>query len=234
MSEAATHQIPAKRLHQLNAIKRFLYSSQSLMLIVGEKDSGKTNLLSDIVSQMRASRRVIRLQGTPNLRPLQFFNTLSKHWSIQNVDKHQRIENQLDKMLDGLMKHHETCLLIIDDAHLLSLSMLAAISYLAMQQDSKCISLHILLTGRPVLSEKINSLQTKEIPKLTIGALSREAAFQKIKRSLDNASLSLPHTVANTIFTKLYHRSEGMPEALENMLKKWFYLFESNHFGFVL
>lgn len=219
MSEAA-QQIKSERLHQLNVIKRFLQSPQSLILLVGERESGKTQLLDDVITQMRASRMIIRLQATPNLTPSQLAEAISKHWAIKNADKAARIETQLDKMLEGLTKHSQQCILVIDDAHLLSLSVLAAISHLATQQDGKAIHLHILLTGRPILSEKMGSLQTKEVPRLTIGGLSREACFRKIKRMLDDAGLYLPHAAANAVFTKLYHRSQGMPETLESMVNK--------------
>ena len=221
MNNAEHYQPTAtQRLQQLNVIKRFLQSERPLMLIVGEKDSGKTKLLTDITLQMRISRHVIRLQATPNLNPSQLVAAVSKHWEIRHANQHERVENQLDEMLDGLIEHKQACILIIDDAHLLSLSVLAALSHLVTQQDGKHVYLHILLTGRPMLAEKINSLQTKDVPRLTVGALTREEAFRKIKRLLDNSGLNLPHTAANVIFTKLYRRSEGMPQTLENMVKE--------------
>ena len=210
----------AQRLQQLNVIKRFLQAERPLMLIVGEKDSGKTKLLTDITLQMRISRHVVRLQATPNLNPSQLIAAIAKHWEIRHADQHERIEKQLDEMLGELIDNKRACILIIDDAHLLSLSVLAALSHLVTQQAGKRVYLHILLTGRPMLTEKINSLQTEDVPRLTVGALTREEAFRKIKRLLDNSGLNLPHTAANVIFTKLYRRSEGMPQTLENMVKE--------------
>ncbi|MCB1826933.1 MAG: AAA family ATPase, partial [Coxiellaceae bacterium] len=216
----AKHGVNTERLRQLNIIKQFLYSPQPLMLIVGEKDSGKTKLLTDIMLQMRASRNVVRLQATPNLRPSQLIIAVSKHWALDHNDDEERIENQLEKMLAGLATQQQSGLLIIDDAHLLSLSMLAAISHLVTQQEKEQTHLHILLTGRPLITEKMNTLQTKEVPHLTVGALTREEAFRKIKNMIDRSGLKLPFATANAIFTKLYERSEGMPNTLENMIRE--------------
>ncbi len=216
----AAHQRYAKRFQQLNSVKRFLQAQNPLMLIVGEKGSGKTNLLTDIVLQMRASRHMLRLQGHQSLHPSQLAKVLSKHWAIKHIDKNQRLENQLDQALSELAEHKQACILIVDDAHLLSLSMLAALTHLATQQDGKRVHLHLLLSGRPILSEKMNNLQTKSIPQLTVGALSRENAFRKIKSLLDNAGMTLPHAAANAILTKIYQRSGGMPGTLEHMVGK--------------
>ena len=205
----------------LNLIKRFLQSDQALMLIVGEKGSGKTRLLLDIVLQMREARPIIRLQGNPKLNPSQLTQVLAKHWSIRHIDKNKRAENQLIDMLNGLKQKNQGYILSIDDAHLLSLPMLAALTHLIIQQqEKKPVHLHILLSGRPILAEKINNLITHEVPQLTMGALSREEAFQKIKRLFDKAGLSLPYAVTNALFATLYRRSGGMPATLESMTKK--------------
>jgi len=216
----ADHQLYARRLQQLNSIKRFLQSHNPLMLIVGEKDSARNNLLTDIVLQMRVSRHIIRLQSHHSIHPSQLVKVLSKHWAINNIDKNQRIENQLDQMLGGLAEHNQSCILVVDDAHLLSLSVLAGLSHLATQQDGNKVHLHLLLSGRPILSEKMNSLQTKDIPQLTISALSREEAFRKIKSLVDKAGMALPRAAANAILTKIYQRSGGMHETLEHMVGK--------------
>jgi hypothetical protein len=208
-------------LKRLNFIKRFLQSNQALMLIVGEKGSGKTRLLLDVVLQMRETRPIIRLQGNPKLSPSQLTQVLAKHWRIHHIDKKKRVENQLSDMLEGLIKNNQSCILSIDDAHLLSLPMLAALSHLVTQQQGKKTAhLHLLLSGRPVLAEKINNLIANDVPQLTIGALSREEAYRKIKSLLDKEKLSLPHAVANATFAKLYRRSGGMPATLERMVNQ--------------
>jgi hypothetical protein len=145
---------------------------------------------------------------------------LSKHWTTKSINEEQRLENQLDEVLNELAKHNQSCILVIDDAQLLSLSMLAALTHLATQQNGKKIHLHLLLSGRPILSEKMNSLQTKDIPQITLGALPREAVFQKIKSKLDQAGINLPHASTNAIFTKIYQRSGGLPETVDQMVNK--------------
>jgi len=214
----AANQLSAKRLHKLNAVKRHLQSHNPLMLIVGEKGSGKTNLLTDVILQMRVSRHIIRVQGRQKLHPSQLVNVLSKHWTTKNINKEQRLESQLDEILDELSKHDQSCILVVDDAQLLSLSVLAALTHLATQQNGKKTHLYLLLSGRPILSEKMNSLQTKDIPQITLGALPRDAVFRKIKAKLDQAGINLPHASTNAVFTKIYQRSGGLPETVDQMV----------------
>lgn len=214
------YQPSSKSIQQINDVKRFLNSQHALLLIIGEIASGKTTLLSEVVMQIRDARNIIRLQGTPKSTPSQLISTLSKHWEVESLDQDQRMETQLDDLLNSLTNQNQSCILVIDDAHLLPLSALAAISYLVSQQDKKRARLHIILSGLPTLSEKISSLLTKEIQQITVGALSREEAFRKINGLLETAGLYLPHAAANAIFTKIYRHSAGMPETLENMVKK--------------
>lgn len=190
------------------------------MLIVGELGSGKSDLLSEVVSQTRNSRQVVRLRGNPKLTPAQLLIALSKQWSISQTNNSPRIEVQLDNFLEQAAQQDLAAVLVIDDAHLLSLSALAAIAHLVTQQNDKTVYLHIILSGLPSLSEKISRLLTKKFQQIALGALSREASFRKIKTMFDQAGLQLPSAATNAIFNKMYKDSGGMPQTLERMVKK--------------
>lgn len=143
---------------------QFLRSQDPLLLVVGDKGAGKTDLLTKIVQQFRISRHVIRLQGTSNIHPLQLAKMLTDHWAAKIHDRNARIEDQLHDIITGLNKHEQSCLLVIDDAHLLPFSVLAAISHLGVIQECMPVRLHMILSGHFPLINKMQNLQTKDIP----------------------------------------------------------------------
>ena len=168
----------------LDTITRYLRSADPLLLVLGEKGSGKTHLLTQTVTQTRVSRHLIRLQGSASIQPIQLAKVLSKHWAAKIHDKHARLESQLHEIILGLAKHEQECVLLIDDAHLLPFSVLAAISHLAMMQDNMRVHLHIILSGRPSLQRKIQNLQAREIPLINLSAPTSETTITPIN---DNA-----------------------------------------------
>lgn len=153
-------------------LQTFVRSQKPLLLVIGERHSGKSKTLNDIVSQLKVSRHIIRMQGTPNIHPNQLATLLSKHWAAKISDEHARLENQLHEIVLGLSKHSQDCILLIDDAHLLSFSVLAAISHLANMQEHMKVHLHIVLSGHNPLINRMQSLQTRKIPVIQLGEAS--------------------------------------------------------------
>lgn len=207
------NQAAQEREPQLSSVKRFLHSPCPMMLIIGEAGCGKTRLLNDVVEQNKNSRHILRLRGTTTLQPKQLTDLLSEHWAVKIKDIHARLENQLYEVLLRLAEHDQNCILLVDDAHTLSYSMLAALSHLAMQQENMNVCLHILLSGRPPLGEKITSLHTKKVSQLIIGALDRHTAYTRMKEMLAAADISADAYGTETL-AHIYNQAGGMPEII--------------------
>lgn len=213
---------------QLDAVNTFLRSQNPMMLIVGEAGSGKTTLLNELVSKSRAAFHVIRLRGSKKLTPTQLTQALCTHWAITIQDTHARLESQLHEVLLALAEHDQNCLLIVDDAHNLSYALLAALAHLAIQQENMKVHLHILLSGRPTLSHKVSSLQTRTIPEIIIGALSLEDAMCRMKQWLQKAHIS-EENIEPSVLTQIYQAAAGMPEALHQRTLAYIEAHQENH-----
>lgn len=157
-----------EQISAFESVNQFLRTQHSLLLIIGNAGCGKTLLLNKIVAQTHISRDVIRMQGSANIHPSQLIKMLSKHWGTNVTDAKAGLHQQLQQILTSLAKKEQRCSLIIDDAHCLPLSVMAALSHLAIAQENKEILLHIVLSGRPELREKMQHLQVRPIPYLDL------------------------------------------------------------------
>lgn len=141
----------------------FLHSDEPLLLIVGQRHSGKSELLSALVDKIQVSRPVMRLRGKANLTPTDLTELLSKHWAIDLDRQRKRVQESLDAVLLQLQQHDQRCVLVVEHAHLLSLSVLAAIVHLALTQSESEgeTRLHVVLSGQASLVESLQRLGPK-------------------------------------------------------------------------
>jgi len=134
-----THEL--SRSDKLNHLKRFLQSNEPMLLMLDDSDgpngteSHHTELLDDLVESVKISRYLIRLSGSKTIRPDQLVRLLSKHWSAQGRRHCIGLKNQLDDFVMGLSEHDQSCVLIVEDAHSVSLSVLAAFIHLSIYQE---------------------------------------------------------------------------------------------------
>lgn len=152
----------------IDSILKFLASQQPMMLILGSKDNDKAKLLTEVVKISRASQYIIRLQASSIIKPSQFISLLSKNWKTPIANEDSHLKMQLEEMLSGISKNDISYLLVIDDANLLSYSVMAALSYLVTMQENRDTRLHIILSGDLSLNEKMKNCELKTPPFLNL------------------------------------------------------------------
>ena len=146
-------------------LKNFLHSPKPTLLIIGKTRSHKTHLLSKAISFSDPNHMVLRLKGRSNLQPSTLTTLFSKHWAIQSSETDELESHaQLDHALNCLYLQNQTCLLLVEQAHLLPISVLTALCHLSHQQENKSICVRIILVGCPELVSKINALYPKKFP----------------------------------------------------------------------
>ncbi len=154
-------------------------------------------------------RRVIRLQGEHHLQPAQLTTLLSHHWDLNINLSDTSYRHQLDEVITDLTDKHQACVLIVEDAHCLPISTLAALSHLTIKQDDSTVYLHVLLLGKSELLNKVSSLQTKTIPYIQTNRPSQEKASQPPppekpkKEATSRVSLWKQHAVKAASITAL-------------------------------
>jgi len=144
-----------------NLLTDFLTSEKPMLLILGNRGSDKTKLLSDAVSHCDPSTMILRLKGRMRLHPTVLPELFRKHWAVA-TNENDRLNESLNSIIQCLHTQQQTCLLLIDNAHLLSIAVLAALCHLAHQQENKRVVIRMVLAGNAELVSKINALYLKK------------------------------------------------------------------------
>ncbi len=214
----------AQLTEQLTTLMRFLRSNNPLLLVIGEKGSGKTRLLSSMVAKMRIARHIIRLKGNDNINAADLIKLFTKNWTHLKTTpnptdtKEGRLEIQLGEILQSIVEHEHPCVFVVDDAHLLPISVLAAIIHLAILQEQHKVFLHLILSGKPGLEEKIHCLWPHPLETLTLGKLSREEVYNSVKDRLAEQEFEAPPSLLERIANQVYEQSNGLPENINQLL----------------
>ncbi|PHQ78792.1 MAG: hypothetical protein COB66_08180 [Coxiella sp. (in: Bacteria)] len=205
-------------MQHLEEIRRFAHSTDPLMLVLGNTGTGKTDLLDHVVSQVTMSHPIIRLKGRDHIKPRPMIKQLSEQWEVAVVDQTTSLSEQLQELVDGLIRQDNYCLLLVDDAHLLPFSVLAALVHIAIQQDTQC-HMHLVLSGRISLFEKVHTLHDQTMPVIRLGIMRHQEARQRIQSFLDDTHIKANETVVDGMVTRIYKESHGVPELIDKSLR---------------
>ncbi len=156
------------------ALKQFLQSVNPLLLILGTIGSRKTDLLSKAIDYSDPNHMVLRLKGRSNLPPSILMTVFSKHWALKTVgDEAIGINEKLNCIIKCLEEQQQHCLLLVEQAHLLPMTILNALCHLNHIQENKSIAIRIILVGYPELASKISALTSKNAGELNVIYLNK-------------------------------------------------------------
>lgn len=203
---------------QVETIIDLLNEKNPLLCLIGETDSGKTRVLTALKEKLEDSHEIIHLHAHENLQPADLVDKLCQHCTMHLHSKFNRLERQLHEVLVSLTEHHKTCVLIIDDAHTLNYSILAALTHLAIEQENMQINLYTVLSGHIELKDKLSSLTARPFPEIKLGALSREDSLAQITELLKQAAVDVKQYTTAT-FEEIYRQTGGMPEAIRQSVQ---------------
>lgn len=189
-----------------------------LLAITGVKASGKTTFLQQFISQLEDTTYVCQIVASSDLSPAVIVQTMMRDFSLPKTPE-DSIDEQLDVHLANLQHYPKPCLLVMDNAHLLSSESLSILLYIVRQQSETQMRLHVLLTGLPELKDKLMTLVNQEdehglIDYLELGIFSREETESYILHHLKNAGLpaALPLNMRN--LDQIFQVSSGYPQQI--------------------
>lgn len=202
----------------IEEIKDFSRSDRPLLLLLGEAGSGKSELLQQVEEHL-ISIKSVRLNGKQHIKQRLMIQALSQQWQISVEDQGAPLVEQLRGLLNGLIRENRFGLLMIDDAHLLPYSLLAALIHIVMQQGTAC-HVHLLLSGRASLFDKVKTLYEDEFPVIRVGKLPEHEARQHIEDFLERSHISASQEAIDRIVARLYKDSGGIPSRIDTLLRE--------------
>jgi general secretion pathway protein A len=196
--------------------------------ICGPVGCGKTTLIHTLL-ELLAQRRVSKtdcasaLIVNPTLGRDEFFELLIDEFEIpcKSTSKAQRLL-ALEKMFRDVDRRDGTCVLFIDEAHLLSLELLEEIRLLSNVDTPKGKLLQVVLSGQPELSELLDQPATKALKqriatRCHIRALSLQETRVYISERMGAAGLTGPSPFSSSSIETIHLYAQGIPRVINLM-----------------
>ncbi len=209
--------------HLIQRMIKFLQEPEQLLLILGERGTGKSSLLKHFRELGRLPANTIELQGKPNLQPYKFTKAICKQWHL-NIKTGQGFrQQQLDDILQAMKKYHQPGLIIIDAAEQLPIATLAALMHLCLSQKIENIVLRIVLVGKPNLTKTLSNLHHPDIkiPKIELKPLTKHETQTFVEHMLDKMGLGKQHHLDDAQVEQIFQQSKGIPAHINRALQPY-------------
>ncbi len=129
-------------------------SQKGFLLLTGEVGTGKTTLLQILEHKIKHMGEVCLLSN-PKLTKKEFFFYFAKKLGIKYGGNKAQFLLSFSKYLDERQKQNKKVVLVIDEAHVLSVDLLEEVRLLSNQMGEKPNTLSIFLVGQPELQDRL-------------------------------------------------------------------------------
>jgi general secretion pathway protein A len=213
------------------ALSALLFSitlRRGFAVITGPVGCGKTTLIHTLL-ELLAQRRVSKtdcasaLIVNPTLGRDEFFELLINEFEIQckSSSKPQRLL-ALEKMFREVDRRDGTCVLFVDEAHLLSLELLEEIRLLSNADTPRGKLLQVILSGQPEMLQLLDQPATRALKqriatRCQIRPLSLEETRVYVTDRLSAAGLTGPSPFSSAAIETIHLYAQGIPRLINLM-----------------
>jgi general secretion pathway protein A len=197
---------------------------RGFVVLTGEVGTGKTLILRSLLGLLQRRDVAFALIFNPTLSPLEFIRYIARDFGLPVGDKGK---DELIHILNGfLLQRHQkglTTILVVDEAHHLSLEVLEEIRLLTNLETSQQKLLQIILAGQPELDPKLDSHELRQLKQRValrchLDPLSLNETREYIRRRLQIAGA----TGAIQIFSgpaieAVFSHSRGIPRLINTI-----------------
>lgn len=171
MGTAISSSSNPKQYCQPTDFAEFMRSASSLLVFLTESDIGSDQQVQSLINSITARYTVIQIKGEESLKPKQILNAICQFNTESLPSSTLRFEDQLKHTLDTVAKEKKPYTLIINQAHQLPLSSLAALAHLVLLQESGAAHLKIILNGQPKIASRLSRFIKTPIPSIEFSAI---------------------------------------------------------------
>ena len=133
-------------------------------LLSGEVGTGKTTLLNCLLLELRKRNIPRAFVVNPRLDPIEFLELTLSEFGIGGPSRGKgQMLQHLHRWLQDRQAAGRTVVLIVDEAHTMSLDLLEEIRLLTNFENSAGKLLQIVLSGQPEIEDKLNLPQMRQV-----------------------------------------------------------------------
>jgi general secretion pathway protein A len=179
--------LPAKHREALAGLTYAVLERKGFVVLTGDAGTGKTTLINSVLNRLPADRVESSIMLNPTLTASEFLESVLLDFDIPDVpaSKAQRLW-KLQEFLARTHQQHRLAVLVIDEAHKLSLEVLEEIRLLGNFESAADKFLQILLLGQTELDDLLNRQDLRQLKqrislRLYIDRLSASEVQQYIR-----------------------------------------------------
>ena len=197
-------------------------SGKGLIVVTGEVGTGKTTMLRWVMQRLDRTVLVAYVFN-PRLSVPEFYQHLAALFDIQNWESKSDLLIELGKVLESRHSRGLRTVLIVDEAHGLSTSVLEEIRLLGNFESDTAKQLQIVLTGQPELRTVLNNPDLRQL-KQRVALRCDVKALPNVEETAQyiNTRLKVAGAKRTDIFSPgavdyIFRCSEGIPRNINNL-----------------
>jgi len=216
-------QLAEPHRNALKTLSQAITAHKGLMLFTGPIGTGKTTILNALLSVLsqtyQPTELLTALIVNPRMNRDEFLEALLAEFELPcTASKSSRIVG-LHALLFAVSKAGGTCLLVVDEAHLLSTDVLEEIRLLMNADTHHDKPLQVVLCGQPELSTLLRepglrAVQQRIAARASLRELSPSETRMYISERLRVAGLTKPLPFSLSSLERIYEYTAGVPRLI--------------------
>lgn len=197
-------------------------SGKGLIVVTGEVGTGKTTMLRWVMQRLDRTVLIAYIFN-PRLSVPEFYQHLAALFDIQNWETKSDLLIELGKVLESRHSRGLRTVLIVDEAHGLSTSVLEEVRLLCNFESDTAKQLQIVLTGQPELRTVLNNPDLRQL-KQRVALRCDIKALPNVEETAQyiNTRLKVAGAMRADIFSPgavdyIFRCSEGIPRNINNL-----------------
>ena len=215
------------RTQRLDILHHLTQYNDELLLVTGPEGSGKSTLLQQYIARASETWEVVRVEASGGIDERNLIQQIYHQLELNfRGATHPELLEQLEYHLDSLLHNARQGVLLVDDAHLLTITALQRILQLAsLRSYTNKPLLRVILFGEPGLEEKLDDpllAQFAGTPHriIDLPPFDEEHSTHYLLHRLSAARFVAGEPFTEGALHKLHKQSEGWPGRLNTLAHK--------------